>query len=320
MTFSRNTLPPFLVALLSIIAVSAFVVFERDLKPTPNTIDTSTPERPVIKSLPPPPLPQQKEVTYHSLTLRTAHANDEISQSVGAENVDTVLRVNRINLQYLGTGSVLSIPDSFENYMDLSPFPFALSAAQTIPKLMLVSQKIQAFGIYEYGVLVTWGPVSTGKKSTPTPSELYFTNWKGRRVISSVSEDWIMEWYFNLDNAHGVSMHQYALPGYPASHACVRMFESDAEWIYNWADQWILQDKRTKIASGTPVIIFGTYAYGKTAPWKKLPENPKATTLSIDELTDLIEQYKDTIDAKAFEHAEVINAQKQEANVSSATN
>jgi len=37
-----------------------------------------------------------------------------------------------------------------------------------------------------------------------------------------------------------VSFHKFDLPGYPASHGCVRLPEEDAKWIYDWADHWTL--------------------------------------------------------------------------------
>jgi len=54
------------------------------------------------------------------------------------------------------------------------------------------------------------------------------------------------------------------------------------------------------------VIIFGTYAYGQTAPWKKLPEDKNATTLSSTELEDLVTNNLETIQARATERAAII--------------
>jgi lipoprotein-anchoring transpeptidase ErfK/SrfK len=246
---------------------------------------------------------------YKTLTLKTADPVKEISDAVGADNAANILRFNRINSTYLKAGSTLVIPANPADFDALSPFPTDLPGAASIPKLMMVSQRVQAFGLYENGKLVKWGPVSTGKASTPTADKLYFTNWKGKEVHSSFSDEWILKFNFNLDNAAGIGMHQYEMPGYPASHSCVRMFGNDAEWIYNWADQWIVSDdQQTVLASGTPVIVFGDYAYGKTAPWKNLPKNPDATTLSQSEVDKALSPELSTIAKKQQERIDYLKS------------
>ena len=61
-------------------------------------------------------------------------------------------------------------------------------------------------------------------------------------------------------NARGVSFHLFDLPGYPASHACVRLLLRDAQWLYGWGEQWKLDETgRVVVVTGTPVLILGTY-------------------------------------------------------------
>ncbi len=201
---------------------------------------------------------------------------------------------------------MIVVPDNFDDPFSLSSFPKEIPDLASIPKMMLVSQKIQEFALYEHGSLIRFGAVSTGKKSTPSPSRLYYTNWKGKSVTSSIDDEWIMPWYFNLDNMEGISMHQFDLPGYAASHSCVRMSEDNAKFIYDWADQWILSLDDTVIASGTPVLLFDEYVYGKPGPWKKLPEDSHVMTLSVDYLEQKITPNLDDIQKKQTERDAVI--------------
>ncbi len=231
------------------------------------------------------------QVSYRALTLTTDKPGKEIADSVGMANMQAVFLINRVDAGHLSKGAVMSIPDSFDDPTAFSSFPATISDLAAVPKIMLVSQRVQAFGIYEHGELIRFGPVSTGKKTTPTPSRLYFTNWKGKLVTSTVDNEWIMPWYFNLDNKEGISMHQLELPGYPASHACIRLTEDDAKFIYDWADQWKLSADDVVIAHGTPVLVFGTYAYGVAAPWKNLPSDLMAVTITADELTKALEPH-----------------------------
>lgn len=275
-------------------------------------MQSHTPEPTVPKpETPTPPIVKSEDVQtgpYTTLTLQTAHPLQEITTKVGEAHVATVLKLNRINSSFLKTGSTVVIPAEGTDFNSLSPFPTDLPDATSIPKLMLVSQRVQAFGLYENGRLVKWGPTSTGKQSTQTPSKLYFTNWKGKEVKSSFDDEWILKWNFNLDNKEGIGMHQYEMPGYPASHSCIRMFANDAEWIYNWADQWILSDNEQEVlASGTPVIVFGSYAYGKTAPWKNLPKDPSATTLSQGEIEKALTPALATILEKQQQRIDYLN-------------
>jgi hypothetical protein len=106
--------------------------------------------------------------------------------------------------------------------------------------------------------------------------------------VSTVNDEWILDWYVNIDNHSGVSMHEYELPGYPASHACARLSEEDAKWIYHWADGWKLSPNGQQIEFyGTPVYIFGTYDFDR-----KLLHNitiqDKAVTLPADSLDNIL--------------------------------
>jgi hypothetical protein len=128
---------------------------------------------------------------------------------------------------------------------------------------------MQAFGAYEFGRLVRWGPVSTGRKDTPTPIGIFNLTWKAKQRRSTDNEQWLLRWYFNFVNARGVSFHEFDLPGYPASHACVRMLQRDAEWLYSWGEQWKLDPDRRHVAvPGSLVLIVGRAQPG--APWTSL--------------------------------------------------
>ena len=148
-----------------------------------------------------------------------------------------------------------------------SPFPAEWPAMAQAPKALVVSQPLQAFAAYEHGRIVRWGPVSSGRKQSPTPEGKFNLTWRARKRHSTANEDWLLEWYFNFVNERGVSFHLFELPGYPASHACVRLLERDARWVYDWGEQWTLDDKRQMKTPGTPVVILGTYPFGQPPAW-----------------------------------------------------
>ena len=244
---------------------------------------------PIAGPEPTTPMP----VAYRSVVIKGGEGRKFLSQlksEIGEEKMAVLLKLNRLDAQHLRAGVTLVIPEQIDELSAFSPFPPKVETVSEIPKLVLVSLRVQAFGAYEFGNLVRWGPVSSGKKATPTPAGLYHTNWKSKATRSSINEDWLLPWYFNLDNQRGISFHQYDLPGYPASHGCLRLLADDAAWIYGWADQWTLSTDRRRVeAYGTPAIVFGKYEYGKQAPWKHLATDYAAASVTGSELMEAIQ-------------------------------
>jgi L,D-transpeptidase catalytic domain len=235
------------------------------------------------------------EINYRLDTLKEKTAAADFITKYTEEERDIILAINRISSSVIKKGKVLVMPDTLTPQMlAYSPFPAALTGFDSIPKLILISRRIQAYAIYENGLNTRWGPVSSGKKSTPTPVGLFHTNFKAKVKISSENSDWIMPWYFNFYARRGVAMHQYFLPGYPASHACVRMQEKDAKWIFDWADQWKVSGKTgSVIKTGTPVIIFGDYKFNVTKPWLNLPNDNQSTNITTTELEEVLSYLPD---------------------------
>ncbi len=254
------------------------------------------------------PKEDDKEIVFTEVKIITNNPKDELTKLVGDENLPIVLRINRIDIHNIKKGMTVFIPDSFDNKSLTEFMPGKIKNAENIKKLIVVYQRTQSIGFYENGVLVRSGPVSSGRKDNPTPSGIYFTNWKGKLVNSTVDGSWIMKWNFNIDNENGIGIHQYALPGYPASHSCIRMFEDDAIWMYDWADQWILnKNGSTKLANGTPVVVYGPYDFESIAPWKDLVNNPNALDVSTEELEQVVNLYLPTIEREQAYREKIIS-------------
>jgi lipoprotein-anchoring transpeptidase ErfK/SrfK len=230
-------------------------------------------------------LVQKLVITYHYDTIRNDSALKVFKSTYSTTQQKIIAAANRIDVNKIRVKSTLVIPDTLMlDFIQYSPFPELLPNAETIPKFILINQRIQLFAAYENGKIVQFGPVSTGRKSKQTPNKLYYTNFKAKKKRSTVDGDWIMPWYFNISNFGGIGMHQYTLPGYPASHSCIRMYEENAFWIFNWADQWVLSEDGTTVAKpGTPVLIFGNYDFEQISPWKLLPQQPNAIDLTEEE-------------------------------------
>lgn len=260
-----------------------------------------------VKKIPePPPL----KVVFSKEPVNSVHILSELTERFGDSGMRQVLAINRLDTRHLVIGDSLCVPDTLPgDFLYFSPYPAYLPELDSIPKILIFSYPVQAFAAYENGRLVRWGPTSMGKRTTPTPVGLYFTNWKSKETISTVNKEWILPWAFNIDNFNGISIHQFELPGYPASHACARLLQQDAEWIYYWAEQWILtKDGNSIKAYGTPVIIYGKYDYHSSPPWKKLAEDNHADKINKEELTMTIDKYLPSIISKKSQRDSLLNS------------
>ncbi len=75
-------------------------------------------------------------------------------------------------------------------------------------------------------------PVSTGKRSTPTPIGSFSVYAQFPRWWSTPFREWLL-WASPF--VGGVAMHQFLdVPVYAASHGCVRVPEANARWLYRF--------------------------------------------------------------------------------------
>lgn len=214
---------------------------------------------------------------------------DSLERALGPERFLEVLGLDRRDAAHARRARTLVVPDSASFGIE-RVFPARLAAADSLPRLLVVAQRVQWFAAYDSGRLVRSGPVSTGKASTPTPEGLFWANWKDRDHVSSVDPTWIMPWTVNFEARDGIALHQYELPGYPASHCCVRLLEADARWVYEWVATWTLDRDGRVVARGTPIVVLGTYDFDLPPPWRALPVDPEATRLTPAEIEELRRQ------------------------------
>jgi hypothetical protein len=90
------------------------------------------------------------------------------------------------------------------------------------PIVMVVSLPEQRAYVYRNGVLIGGASVSTGKKGHETPTGVFTILQKNEDHYSNLYNNAPMPYMQRLTWS-GVALHAGRLPGYPASHGCVRM-------------------------------------------------------------------------------------------------
>src|SRR5215831_17442761 len=90
------------------------------------------------------------------------------------------------------------------------------------PILAVVSLRSQAITIYDANGWILRAPVSSGQKGRETPAGIFSVLQKDADHYSNLYEDGYMPHMQRLTWS-GIALHGGRLPGYPASHGCVRM-------------------------------------------------------------------------------------------------
>ncbi|OFV91874.1 MAG: hypothetical protein A3H95_02870 [Acidobacteria bacterium RIFCSPLOWO2_02_FULL_64_15] len=211
----------------------------------------------------------EETVTYRLQPLR--RGLKELRTGFDGAQLALLQKLNRVDLDHLARLGYIVVPDRWDaDELTYSPLPLSYAWAESRPKALVVYQPAQVFGAYEYGRLVRWGPISSGRREAPTPEGLLSLNWKSKGRTSTFDPEWFMPWYFNFGSIEGLSFHEHQLPGRPASHACVRLLAVDARWLYDWGQQWQLDASGRVWAPGTPVLVLGTFDFGASSPWRSM--------------------------------------------------
>ena len=243
------------------------------------------------------PKPQIQYTTFIFPAKKKDSAMAAFNKKFSEKERYTILALNRLDSKNKWRADTLAVPAEFDQtLMAYSPFPKNIETLKEVKKMVFFSYPIQAYALYESGELIKWGPTSMGKKTAQTKRGLMFANWKKELAISTVDSDWKLPFNVNVHNTLGIGWHQYDLPGFPASHSCLRLLMDDAKFLYNWVDTWILnKGGATLKANGTPVIVFGDYEWGGKKPWKNLINDPASNDISLEAMDEIIEPHLNKI-------------------------
>jgi hypothetical protein len=155
---------------------------------------------------------------------------------------DVVMRLNRVNIP-LQPGMVIAIPNELSGVTVMDIAPFSKQIPATGKKLIVVDPAKYAWGAYdENGQLVKWGPAAGGKDYCPdTGSDcrtktgeftVYLEGTKHCKSSKFPLPDGGAPMPYCMFFHGGYAIHASSdVPGYHASHGCVRVYLEDARWL-----------------------------------------------------------------------------------------
>jgi lipoprotein-anchoring transpeptidase ErfK/SrfK len=100
------------------------------------------------------------------------------------------------------------------------------------PVMAIVSLRTQRVTVYDANGWILRAPVSSGQKGRETPAGIFAVIQKEAEHYSNLYDDAFMP-HMQRITWSGIALHGGPLPGYPASHGCVRMPFDFAERLFD---------------------------------------------------------------------------------------
>lgn len=204
----------------------------------------------------------------------------ETIEELFKDNWVYVIRFNRVDRRHIYPGIFIKVPKRVEDFKDFTPMPRYYQPAESEPKFILVNLTEQFLGAYEYGHLIFSAPIATGEKGNETPTGEFRINAFHSKHKSSLyfigktkipyPMNYGLRFY---TTKRGVSywIHGRDLPGYPASHGCIGLYDeemqkkyygypkipvlNDAKIFFEWVISPLVDDGKFHILKNGPKIL-----------------------------------------------------------------
>jgi hypothetical protein len=296
-------------ALLLIIIFSAIVIHDPKAvsEPSASPLDHAKEDLTRIE------YPSLKTMKLKPLFMRP---QDSLEKLFGNDWV-YVARLNRIDRRHTYPGMTIRIPENMDEIRNYCPLPSFYEAAEHYDRYILVNLTEQWLGAYEYGKLKFSMPVATGMKGHDTPTGLFRVDARDREHVSSLYKtedeqeqypmDYAFRFYVGKDNI-AYWIHARDLPGKPASHGCVGVYDemmqnrmygipqepelADAKKLYDWAvgeSEYEEDSGHLELLEDGPVVeVTGENPGYRAAPPESLIVQKSSLEHMIDGLKDLI--------------------------------
>lgn len=155
-----------------------------------------------------------------------------------------VLRFNRMDRRHFYGGMSIKVPRQLEDVKEFSPLPSFYPEAAADEKFILVDQSEMFLGAYEHGELVLSFPAAVGIEGHRVPNGEFRVDAIDRRHISNmytmeeIGRRYPMHYglrFFidkSLPTMPSYYIHGRDVPGYPASHGCIGLYDEEMQIEY----------------------------------------------------------------------------------------
>ena len=184
--------------------------------------------------------PSDAGIAWHCLKL----LRQDTPEGLFGEHWQDVLRFNRMDRRHFFGGRSIKVPDRLEDIRNFTPLPARYPDAAREAKFILIDQSEMFLGAYEYGKLVFSSPVAVGVEGRRAANGEYWIDAADRTHKSNLYKieeigrpypmHYALRFYVDMKAARRPSyyLHGRDLPGYPASHGCIGLYDEEMQKEY----------------------------------------------------------------------------------------
>lgn len=181
--------------------------------------------------------PSDTTIGWECRTLKRG----ETAEKLFGDQWEAILRFNRVDRRHVYPGVSFKVPENISEIEGFTPLPDFYPDAAEEEKFILINLSEQFLGAYEYGYLTFSFPVASGERRNRTPTGDFRVTAFNRRHQSSLYKiekttipypmHYGLRFYIS---PYGVAywIHGRDVPGYPASHGCVGLYDEEMQKRY----------------------------------------------------------------------------------------
>lgn len=177
-----------------------------------------------------------------------------------------------------------NVPDDGEKIVSALPKPSG-------PLVIVVSLGKQKVTLFDKEHKLAEAPISSGQRGLETPTGIFSILEKNRYHYSNLYGGAPMPYMQRLTNS-GVAMHEGVLPGYPASHGCIRMPQSFARNLFGITDigarVLVVEDDIQPVAIESPHLIAPLPPAGQASNTQRPEGAAEMATATANDMPPLI--------------------------------
>ena len=188
------------------------------------------------------------------------------------------------------------------------------------PLFLIISIADQRISLYDNGALIARSSVSTGVRNHPTPLGVFSVISKSRFHRSNIYSNAPMP-YMQRITWSGIALHAGDLPGYPASHGCIRLTHDFAVRLFHLTKRGtrviIAHDDIRPAEISSPQLFVPKPKVAPALPQPDAAAQPDNGTITADATeVSLVAKAKQQDNAKATDPAAGAAAPQKGASIS----